>query len=173
MSLIENVSRRHFLSATLSTSAFVLAAQVLPRSAFAQDPAVRTRAQGAALNPSVYLGIETDGRIYIITHRSEMGTCIRTTLPLVAADELDDQTQMVEVSVFPGESVNEVAARIRQAGGDLVLYYGSPRAEMRRLRAAGFRAVETVPGKLSPRLERFGPLARRLADAWPYYVARK
>jgi SAM-dependent methyltransferase len=63
--------------------------------------------------------------------------------------------------------------RIRQAGGDLVLYYGSPRAEMRRLRAAGFRAVETVPGKLSPRLEPFGSLARRLADAWPYYVARK
>ena len=29
MNLIENVSRRHFLGATLSTSAFVLAAQVL------------------------------------------------------------------------------------------------------------------------------------------------
>ena len=51
MSVIENVSPRHFLGTTLSTSAFVLAAQVLPKSAFAQDPAVRTRAQAAPLNP--------------------------------------------------------------------------------------------------------------------------
>ena len=51
---------------------------------------VRTqRRVGAALNPSVYLGIEPDGTVFIVTHRSEMGTGIRTTLPLVAADELD------------------------------------------------------------------------------------
>jgi aerobic-type carbon monoxide dehydrogenase small subunit (CoxS/CutS family) len=104
VNLIENVSRRHFLGATLSTSAFVLAAQVLPKSAFAQDPAVRTRAQGAALNPSVYLGIETDGRIYIITHRSEMGTGIRTTLPLVAADELDADWSVVTIEQGLGDT---------------------------------------------------------------------
>jgi isoquinoline 1-oxidoreductase beta subunit len=104
VSLIENVSRRHFLGTTLSTSAFVLAAQVLPKSAFAQDPAVRTRAQGAALNPSVYLGIEADGRIYIITHRSEMGTGIRTTLPLVAADELDADWSFVTIEQGLGDT---------------------------------------------------------------------
>ena len=104
MSLIENVSRRHFLGTTLSTGAFVLAAQVLPKSAFAQDPGVRTRAQGAALNPSVYLGIETDGTIYIITHRSEMGTGIRTTLPLVAADELDADWSFVRIEQGLGDT---------------------------------------------------------------------
>ncbi len=87
----------------VSTGAFVLAAQVLPKSAFAQDPAVRTRAQGAALNPSVYLGIETDGTIYIITHRSEMGTGIRTTLPLVAADELDADWSCVRIEQGLGD----------------------------------------------------------------------
>jgi isoquinoline 1-oxidoreductase beta subunit len=104
VNLIENVSRRHFLGTTLSTGAFVLAAQVLPKSAFAQDPGVRTRAQGAALNPSVYLGIETDGRIYIITHRSEMGTGIRTTLPLVAADELDADWSFVTIEQGLGDT---------------------------------------------------------------------
>jgi isoquinoline 1-oxidoreductase beta subunit len=104
VSLIENVSRRHFLGATLSTSAFVLAAQVLPKSAFGQDAAVRTRAQGAALNPSVYLGIETDGTIYVITHRSEMGTGIRTTLPLVAADELDADWSFVRIEQGLGDT---------------------------------------------------------------------
>jgi isoquinoline 1-oxidoreductase beta subunit len=104
VNLIENVSRRHFLGTTLSTGAFVLAAQVLPKSAFAQDPGVRTRAQGAALNPSVYLGIETDGKIYIITHRSEMGTGIRTTLPLVAADELDADWSFVTIEQGLGDT---------------------------------------------------------------------
>ena len=104
MSLIESVSRRHFLGTTLSTGAFVLAAQVLPKSAFAQDPGVRTRAQGAALNPSVYLGIETDGTVYIITHRSEMGTGIRTTLPLVAADELDADWSFVTIEQGLGDT---------------------------------------------------------------------
>jgi isoquinoline 1-oxidoreductase beta subunit len=104
MSLIENVSRRHFLGTTLSTGAFVLASQVLPKSAFAQNPAVRTRAQGAPLNPSVYLGIETDGTVYIITHRSEMGTGIRTTLPLVAADELDADWSAVRIEQGLGDT---------------------------------------------------------------------
>jgi len=104
VNLIENVSRRHFLGTTLSTGAFVLAAQVLPKSAFAQDPGVRTRAQAAALNPSVYLGIETDGRIYIITHRSEMGTGIRTSLPLVAADELDADWSFVTIEQGLGDT---------------------------------------------------------------------
>jgi isoquinoline 1-oxidoreductase beta subunit len=104
MSLIENVSRRHFLGTTLSTGAFVLAAQVLPKSAFAQDPACAPAPRARALNPSVYLGIETDGTVYIITHRSEMGTGIRTTLPLVAADELDADWSAVRIEQGLGDT---------------------------------------------------------------------
>ena len=51
--------------------------------------ALPDQGRSAPLNPSVYLGIEPDGTVFIVTHRSEMGTGIRTTLPLVAADELD------------------------------------------------------------------------------------
>ena len=86
---VTNVSRRQFLGGVFSAGAFVVASQVFPESAWAQDPGVRTRAQAAPLSPSVYLGIEPDGTVFIVTHRSEMGTGIRTTLPLVAADELD------------------------------------------------------------------------------------
>ena len=88
---ITNVSRRQFLGGVFSTGAFVLAARVLPESAWAQTPVplFRTKADQSPLNPSVYLGIEPDGTVFIVTHRSEMGTGIRTTLPMVAADELD------------------------------------------------------------------------------------
>src|SRR4030095_10757247 len=90
MKPIVNISsRRQFLKGMFSAGTFVIAARVLPESAFAQDPAVRTRAQSAPLSPSVYLGIEPDGTVFIVTHRSEMGTGIRTSLPMVAADELD------------------------------------------------------------------------------------
>src|SRR4029077_12520003 len=104
MKLIENVSRRQFLCGMFSAGAFVVVSQVLPESAFAQDPAVRTRAQSAPLNPSVYLGIEPDGTVFIVTHRSEMGTGIRTSLPLVAADELDADWNRVRIEQGLGDT---------------------------------------------------------------------
>jgi len=107
MSLLENissVSRRQFLEGLLSTGAFVVASQVVPESVWAQDPAVRTRAQSAPLSPSVYLGIEPDGTVFIVTHRSEMGTGIRTSLPLIAADELDCDWSRVRIEQGLGDT---------------------------------------------------------------------
>src|SRR5215510_3028744 len=104
MKLVDNVSRRQFLSGMFSAGAFVVVSQVLPEFAFAQDPAVRTRAQSAPLNPSVYLGIEPDGTVFIVTHRSEMGTGIRTTLPLIAADELECDWSRVRIEQGLGDT---------------------------------------------------------------------
>ena len=99
--VIENVSlnRRQFLGGIFSTGAFVVASRLVPAELFAQGPAgaaiLNTKADTAALHPSVYLGIEPDGTVFIVTHRSEMGTGIRTSLPLVAADELARSVQDV------------------------------------------------------------------------------
>ncbi len=64
---------------------------------------MRTRAQSAPLAPSVYLGIEPDGTVFIVTHRSEMGTGIRTSLPLVAADELEADWSRVRIEQGLGD----------------------------------------------------------------------
>jgi isoquinoline 1-oxidoreductase beta subunit len=98
-----NVSRRHFLGGVFTTGAFVLAARVLPESVWAQEASFRTRAESAALNPSIYLGIEPDGTVFIVTHRSEMGTGIRTSLPMVAADELDADWKRVTIEQGIGD----------------------------------------------------------------------
>ncbi len=103
MSAIENVSRREFLSGVLSTGAFVLAAQVIPKSVWAQAAPFRTQAESAPLNPSVYLGIKPDGSVFIVTHRSEMGTGIRTSLPQVAADELEADWSRVTIEQGIGD----------------------------------------------------------------------
>ena len=104
MNAVENVSRRHFLNGVFSAGAFVLAARIFPESAWAQAVESSTRAAGSALNPSVYLGVEPDGTVFIVTHRSEMGTGIRTSLPLVAADELDADWQRVKIEQGIGDA---------------------------------------------------------------------
>jgi len=130
MSTIENVSRRQFIGGVFSTGALVLAAQVLPKSAWAQaaGAAVRTNADTAMLHPSVYLGIQPDGTVFIVTHRSEMGTGIRTSLPLVAADELDADWSRVRIEQGIGDarygdqntdgsrSIRDFYVAFRQAG---------------------------------------------------------
>jgi isoquinoline 1-oxidoreductase beta subunit len=67
-------------------------------------PIFKTKADQASLNPSVYLGIEPDGTVFIVTHRSEMGTGIRTTLPMVAADELDADWSRCRIEQGVGDS---------------------------------------------------------------------
>jgi isoquinoline 1-oxidoreductase beta subunit len=104
MNRVENVSRRHFLGGLATTGAFVLASKVVSPSLFAQQQAFRTQAESAALNPSVYLGIRPDGTVFIVTHRSEMGTGIRTTLPQVAADELDADWSRVTIEQGIGDT---------------------------------------------------------------------
>ena len=105
MSRVENVSRRQFLHGIATTGAFVLAAKVLPSSLLAgQEAAFRTQAESSPLNPSVYLGIRPDGTVFIVTHRSEMGTGIRTTLPQVAADELDADWSRVTIEQGIGDT---------------------------------------------------------------------
>jgi isoquinoline 1-oxidoreductase beta subunit len=105
MKALQNVSnRRGFLKGMFSVSALVVVSRVMPESVYAQDPAVRTRAQSAPLSPSVYLGIEPDGTVYIVTHRSEMGTGIRTSLPMVAADELEADWTRVRIEQGLGDT---------------------------------------------------------------------
>jgi isoquinoline 1-oxidoreductase beta subunit len=130
MNTIENVSRRRFIGNVFTTGAFVLAARVMPESAWAQtaSPAFRTNADGALLNPSVYLGIQPDGTVFIVTHRSEMGTGIRTSLPMVAADELDADWSRVRIEQGIGDarygdqntdgsrSIRDFYVAFRQAG---------------------------------------------------------
>lgn len=98
MSRIELITRRTFLGGMFSAGALVLGARLLPLDALAA-----TTAEGAAWAPSVYLGLETDGTVIIVAHRSEMGTGIRTGLPMVVADELEADWKRVRVEQALGD----------------------------------------------------------------------
>ena len=88
-----------------SAGAFVVAARFVPDSLLGADaPGSARTADNAALHPSVYLGIDPDGTVHIVTHRSEMGTGIRTSLPMVAADELDADWARVKIEQGIGDA---------------------------------------------------------------------
>jgi isoquinoline 1-oxidoreductase beta subunit len=80
-----------------SAGAFILGARLLPVETFGATKAANATADNAAWNPSVYLGVETDGSVIIVVHRSEMGTGIRSVLPTVLADELDADWKRVKI----------------------------------------------------------------------------
>ena len=89
MSPIENVSRRRFLTGgIIAAGALVLGVRYYPKSSSGGKLPHDTNADHATLHPSVYLGIDPDGTVWIVASRSEMGTTSRTTLPLVIADEI-------------------------------------------------------------------------------------
>ena len=103
MSPLTNVSRRDFLGGLLSAGALVLSVRFVPETLWAADAASGSKADQSILHPSVYLGVDTDGTVYIIAHRSEMGTTSRTSLPLIAAEELDADWSRVKVQQAIGD----------------------------------------------------------------------
>jgi isoquinoline 1-oxidoreductase beta subunit len=104
MSPIENVSRRRFLQGLAGAGALVLGAYYVPEILRGQGSAgVMTDVDKATLHPNVFVGVETDGTVWIVAHRSEMGTVIRTSLPLVVADELDADWKRVKIDQAIGD----------------------------------------------------------------------
>ena len=103
MNAIENVSRRSFLKGLVSVGALVLSARYYPQPVWAEGLPKDTHADLATLHPNVFVGIDTDGTVYIVAHRSEMGTGIRTSLPLVVADELDADWKRVKIDQAIGD----------------------------------------------------------------------
>ena len=79
--------------------------------------------------PDVFLKIAPDGLVTIVAHRSEMGTGIRTALPMVVADELGADWERVRITQAIGDkrfgsqntdgsrSVRRFYERMQVAGG--------------------------------------------------------
>ncbi len=93
MTSVMHPSRRGFLGQLFSAGALVIASPLVPK----------LRGQ-EAWQPAVYLGIEPDGAIKIVAHRSEMGTGCRTGLPMIVADELEADWSHVQVIQALGDA---------------------------------------------------------------------
>ncbi len=104
---IKNVSRRTLLRGTVGAGALVLAAPILPRRAYAAPYATGASdmPHGTVNNPRIFVAIAPDGIVTIVAHRAEMGTGVRTSLPMIVADEMEADWGRVRIQQAPGDEV--------------------------------------------------------------------
>ena len=91
MTEVVDFSRRGFLGHLFSAGAFVVVAPL------ASGQQAGTTGDSKIWQPGVYLGIEPNGNVLIVAHRSEMGTGARTCLPMIVADELEADWNRVKI----------------------------------------------------------------------------
>ncbi|ODN65619.1 xanthine dehydrogenase family protein molybdopterin-binding subunit [Methylophaga muralis] len=103
---ITNISRRNLLKGFALTG-FVLAVG-MPFVGFAEGEEAPKYGRDAMPNgwvdnPLIFVAIAEDGTVTIVSHRSEMGQGVRTSLPMVVADELEADWGRVKVIQAPGD----------------------------------------------------------------------
>jgi isoquinoline 1-oxidoreductase beta subunit len=101
---IENISRRDFIKG-FALSGLVLAVG-LPIVSSAEDKTPYGRdamPHGWVDNPLVFVSIAKDGLVTIVAHRSEMGQGVKTSLPMVVADEMGADWNQVTVTQAYGD----------------------------------------------------------------------
>jgi isoquinoline 1-oxidoreductase beta subunit len=98
MTTIMNMSRREVLKGAAIASGLVLGFHI----GFRKFP-VAEAATVSTFEPNVYLAIDETGLVTVMAHRSEMGTGIRTGLPMVLADELEADWKRVKVVQAQGD----------------------------------------------------------------------
>ena len=104
--VIGKMTRRKFMQFTGGSAGMVLGMQLLPGTAQAFDP-YPTGAEGmpnkTVVDPQVFVAIDPDGTVTLVSHRSEMGTGSRTSVPLVLADEMEADWSRVVLKQAEGD----------------------------------------------------------------------
>lgn len=101
---ITNISRRKLLKG-FALSGFVLAVG-LPSMGTAEEAEKFGRdamPNGWVDNPLVFVSVAEDGQVTIVAHRAEMGQGVKTSLPMVVADEMGADWGRVSVTQAPGD----------------------------------------------------------------------
>ncbi len=126
--------------------------------------------------PNVFVSLAANGTLTIVAHRSEMGTGIRTTLPMVVADEMDADWNRVVVKQGDADrrfgsqntdgsrSIRNHMENVRRAGATAKQMLIAAAAELWTVPAAECRAENHfIVHDASERRVGFGDLAERAA----------
>lgn len=123
------ISRRSFLRVSaLSGGGMLLGFSMLP-------PAAAAAVQEAAFSPNAYISIASDGSIVLMAPNPEIGQGVKTSLPVIIAEELGVDWKKIKVEIAPVES----KYGRQSAGGS-----GAIRGRFTDLRKAGAAAREML-----------------------------
>ena len=103
---IQNVSRRFVLKGLVASGALVVSAS-LPsgRAMAAWATGAGAMPHGVVTDPHVFVSIDPSGIVTIIAHRAEMGTGVRTSVPLIVAEEMNADWSRVKIKQAEGNEV--------------------------------------------------------------------
>jgi isoquinoline 1-oxidoreductase beta subunit len=108
-------TRRSFLKASAFTSAGLLLGFELPRPLVAEG--------SEAFEPNAYISITPDNVVRLWITRSEMGQGVRTTLPMILAEELSvDWPQIKYQQAMPGGRFHGIRLRTSGSGSTVGTY---------------------------------------------------
>ena len=96
---------------------------------------------GVVDNPLVFVSIGADGLVSVVCHRSEMGQGVRTSIPMIVADELEADLKRVRVVQAPGDHAtygnqNTDGSRSIRQSGDALRRVGAAARSMLEAAAA-------------------------------------
>ena len=95
------IQRRHLLQAAAGSFALVIGLDGGAQAAEPQKYGAASMPGGTVDNPLVFVSIAADGSVTIVAHRAEMGTGVRTCLPMVLADEMEARWDRVKIVQAP------------------------------------------------------------------------
>jgi len=102
---IENVSRRRFLQHATGLTLAVYFGPSLADEPLAVQAAQTVAPTPASFTPNVFLRIDTDGTVTVISKHLEMGQGIYTGLATIVAEELDAAWAQIRIEGAPADSV--------------------------------------------------------------------
>lgn len=174
---IENLSRRDVLKGAAASS-LILGIYIGPGAAEgAEEAKEKEAAAGGSFTPNVYITLESSGALNITVPLAEMGQAVRTTLPMIVADEMAASWQKVVVKQAEGDpkygdqstdgshSIRTFYTPLRQAGAaarDMLEAAAALtwKAAIRDCRAVDHVVIHLPTGRTLP----FGALAKAAAS---------
>ena len=95
------MTRREFLRKTSVGAGLTLAVVATPFGYRLFTPAEAALSEETDFSPNAWLNVATDGTITVIVNKSEMGQGVLTSLPMIVAEELAADWQMVSAREAP------------------------------------------------------------------------
>ena len=111
----KTLNRRSFLKiSSIAGGGVMFALYLKPQASLAQAPA----AAQPALSPHSFIQVSADGIVTIVAKNPEIGQSIKTTLPMIIADELD--VDWKDVRIVQAD-LDEVKYGRQNAGGSTAM----------------------------------------------------